>query len=307
MIIYKIGIILSSFLFFFFAFFLVQDSLAKSKKRKEEGPEEYDQFGKKDEEILEPGLEKLSEKARKKYLLFKEVLPIIKYPQYRLLTLVLAIIFFFVFTLGINFVFGLVALIISIFLPDTIAKHIVEKRINKFELQLVDGISLIANALKAGTSFTQAVEVMIKEMKPPLSHEFATLLKETRMGASIDQALENLGKRINSEELKIVVVSVNIARQAGGNLSEILLHIGDTIRERERIKGKIDSLTAQGRLSGIVIGAMPILLAFALNQIDPLMMKPLFQTFIGQLVFLVVFIMELIGFLWIMKIIKIDI
>lgn len=311
----KIGILISSLLCFFFAFLFLSNVFIQAKKRKQEekekllqmSEEELNQFNQEKKSELEPGIEKLSEKAKQKYLLFKQAFPVMNYKRYRGLKIGLSCLFFLIFTFGINFVFGIVAFIISIFLPDAIAKQIIEKRINKFELQLVDGISLIANALKAGTSFTQAVEVMIKEIKNPLAAEFAVFQKEIRMGASVEQALENLGSRIKSEELRIVVVSINIARQAGGNLSEILLHISDTIRERERIKGKIDALTAQGRLSGMIIGAMPLLLAFLLNQMDPVMMQPLFHTFIGQLIFLIIFVMELIGFLWIMKIIKIDI
>jgi len=119
--------------------------------------------------------------------------------------------------------------------------------------------------------------------------------------------LENLSQRTKSEELKIAIVSINIARQAGGNLSEILMHTADTIRERERIKGKVDSLTSQGKMSGMVVGSLPIILALLLYLIDPIMMKPLFKTFIGQLVMLFVMVMEFIGFKWINKIVNIDI
>ena len=119
--------------------------------------------------------------------------------------------------------------------------------------------------------------------------------------------MQNISKRVESEELNIAVVSINIARQAGGNLAEILMHIADTIRERERIKGKIDSLTAQGKMSGFVIGALPFLLAIVLYKIDPKLMQPLFNTLIGQIIMLFVLVMITVGFVWIMKIIKIDI
>ena len=313
LIIMKIGIIITFALLFFSTFFYINNLIIKKKKETEEkkkakiSEEDYLRVEKDEEEKLEPGMRKLSEKAKQKYSDFKEVFPKYTYRKYKLLKLSLGIGLFFLLTFIFNFVFGIIGFIVGTNILNMISSHIVKKRINKFELQLVDGLTLIANALKSGTSFTQAVEVMVKETRPPLAIEFSQFLKETRMGVTIEEALENLSKRARSEELKIAVVSINIARQAGGNLSEILLHTADTIRERERIKGRIDSLTSQGKMSGMVVGALPLGLAMILYVIDPIMMDPLFNTFIGQMVMLVVLIMEFIGFKWINKIVSIDI
>ncbi len=313
----KIGVLITFFIFIFFSVFNIFTIIIKTKKRKKQKKqktkdllkitdEEYAQFDQENVIKSDPEIEKLSEKAKKKFFTFKKVFPIITYKKYKLLKFSITSLLFLFFTFSINFIFGLAGLALGIILPDFIAAIIVKKKINRFEIQLADGLTLISNALKSGTSFIQAVEVMIKEMKPPLSVEFSLFLKETRMGASIDEALNNLSKRIDSEELKITVVSINIARQSGGNLSEMLMHVSDTIRERERLKGKIDALTSQGKLSGFIIGVMPILLAFVLNKIDPIMMEPLFHSFIGQLILLAVFIMEVIAFIWIKKIVTID-
>jgi len=219
----------------------------------------------------------------------------------------IGIIIFFILTISFNIIFGIVGLIVILKLPKKIEKYKREKYIEKFNLQLIDGLTLIANSLKSGASFIQAVEVMVDEFKAPISEKFKEFLMETRMGISIKEALNNLSVKIKSDELKIAVTAINIARETGGNLSEILLHISDTIRERERIKGKISALTSQGKMSGFVIGSLPIGLAVILYFIDPIMMSPLFKTFIGQIVILIVVIMEFVGFKWINKIINIKI
>ncbi len=303
-ILLKIGIVFS-FSIMFFAIITYINSILKKNKIKREKLED------KNINLLNKSKEKVEESKKNykksKYFKFHKVFPQYNYAKYQLLKIGIGGSLFLILTLIFNFVFGIGGFLLGYNLPDTVADYIAKKRINKFEIQLIDGLTLIANALKAGASFNQAVEVMIRETKPPISVEFEQFLKETRMGASVSIALENLSKRIESEELKIAVVSINIAREAGGNLSEILLHIADTIRERERLKGKIDALTAQGKTSGIVIGFLPVLVALVLYEIDPIMMYPLFHTFMGQMVLLIVFIMEFVGFKWINKIINIDI
>jgi len=315
LVLMKIGIIVTFGVLFFTTMLYINTLILKKKKKREAekkravkiSDEEYESLGKSEIEEIEPAVKELNEKARRKYLIFKKAFHLFNYRKYRLLKLGLSVGLFILFTFMLNFVFGIIGFIAGRILPDAISNYIVKKNINKFEIQLADGLTLIANSLKAGASFTQAVEAMVNEMKPPLATEFGIFLKNTRMGVSVEEALENLAKRVDSEELKIAVVSINIARQAGGNLSEILLHTADTIRERERIKGKIDSLTAQGKMSGIVVGSLPLALALILYKIDPVMMGPLFNTFIGQLILLLILLMEFVGFLWIKKIIAIDI
>ena len=203
-------------------------------------------------------------------------------------------------------IFGIFGLIIGLFIPDYVANKIWHNNLKRFEIQLIDGLTLVANALKSGASFNQAIDVMIKETKAPLSSNFAKFINETRMGASIEDALENMAKRVKSEEFNMVVISINIARQAGGNLSEILLHTANTIRERERIKGKVEALTAQGKMSGYVISALPVLLLGALYKIDPLMVAPMFNTLLGNVVLIVSGVMILLGSLWIKKIVNVE-
>ena len=134
-------------------------------------------------------------------------------------------------------------------------------RLNAFNKQLPDTITLIANALRAGSSFLQAIELVVRESRPPISTEFGRVIREVNLGLPFDQALENMVRRVRSDDLELMATAITIQHQVGGNLAEILDSIAYTIRERVRIKGEIRTLTAQQRLSGYVVGFLPIGLA----------------------------------------------
>lgn len=213
----------------------------------------------------------------------------------------------FVFLFTGKFFIGLIFGILGLFLPKVIAKILYNKRIDKFNNQLIEGLSSIANSLRAGSSFQQALEVLVRESSPPMSEEFAQVTHEVRLGVPIAEALNNLAKRVDSKELHISVTAINIAREAGGKLAEILNNIASTMRERNKLQGKIKALTAQGKMSGIIVGSLPILLGFVLYLMDPEMMRPMFTTPIGYvLIGIVVFMLAIGGFI-IKKIITIDI
>jgi len=213
----------------------------------------------------------------------------------------------FVFLFTGRFFIGLIFGILGLFLPKVIAKILYNKKIDKFNKQLIEGLSSIANSLRAGSSFQQALEVLIRESSPPISEEFAQVTHEVRLGVPVAEALDNLTKRVDSKELHISVTAINIAREAGGKLAEILNNITSTMRERNKLQGKIKALTAQGRMSGIIVGSLPILLAFVLYFMDPEMMRPMFTTPIGYILIGLVVLMLAIGAFLIKKIITIDI
>jgi tight adherence protein B len=184
---------------------------------------------------------------------------------------------------------------------------LLKKRTEKFDEQLVDGLSLIANGLKAGYSLTQALNSLANEMGAPISQEFGLVLKENRMGVPIEQALANLAQRIKSEDLDLFVTAVLTMKQVGGNLAEIFDRITDTIRERNKLYGKINALTAQGRMQGIVVGLLPLFLGFVLYKIQPDMMRPLFTDPIGWCAIGLLIVFEVIGAVLIKKIVTIDV
>ena len=134
-------------------------------------------------------------------------------------------------------------------------------RLNAFNKQLPDTITLIANALRAGSSFLQAMELVVRESRPPISAEFGRVIREVNLGLPFEHALENMVRRVQSDDLELMATAISIQHQVGGNLAEILDSIAYTIRERIRIKGEIRTLTAQQRLSGYVVAVLPIGLA----------------------------------------------
>jgi tight adherence protein B len=187
-------------------------------------------------------------------------------------------------------------------------------RLNAFNKQLPDTITLIANALRAGSSFLQAIELVVRESRPPISTEFSRVIREVNLGLPFDQALENMVRRVRSDDLELMATAISIQHQVGGNLAEILDSISYTIRERIRIKGEIRTLTAQQRLSGYVVGFLPIGLAGFLFVAAPGFMDPMFANppAIAGLpagVIILVFggVMMFIGFMLIRRIVDIEV
>jgi tight adherence protein B len=197
--------------------------------------------------------------------------------------------------------------ILGIILPPLLVSTAQQKRLKKFDQQISDSLGIMANALRAGFSFMQTLELVSREMPNPIAKEFARTFRETNLGAPMEEALVNLTKRVASDDLDLVVTAVLIQRQVGGNLAEILDNISFTIRERVRIQGEIKTLTAQGKISGIIIGLIPPFLILILLLINPAYLKPLFQSAIGLAMLAAGVTSELIGLVIIKKIITIDI
>jgi tight adherence protein B len=207
----------------------------------------------------------------------------------------------------VNPVMGVVATVFGFFLPMLLVKHYRRRRIKKFNTQLVDALQAMANAFKAGLTFPQAIEHVAREAMPPLSQEFGLFVKEVKLGVPLEEALVNMGRRVGSDDLELVVVSTNIARQLGGNMAEMFETISTTIRERFRLEGKIDALTSQGRLQGWIVAAMPIVLGLVLNSMRPDLMGPMMNHMFGYVMVALIAIMEVLGIFIIRRIVNIDI
>lgn len=179
-------------------------------------------------------------------------------------------------------------------------------RLSRFNTQLGEALSLMTNALRSGFSFLQAVEVISHEMPSPIADEFSRFLNETRLGMTTEEGLRNLTTRIPNSDLDLVVTSVLIQRQVGGNLTEILDNIGQTIRDRQKVKDEIRTLTSQGRLSGWIIGLMPVSLLGILSVLKPDYVGVLFNHPMGPMLLGGALIMQLIGFWVIRRIVSIE-
>lgn len=204
-------------------------------------------------------------------------------------------------------IFAIVGGIIGWVLPSFYLKIKIKKRIKFLNDQLNDAIVLISNSLKAGYSFFQAVDIVAKEMTGPIAEEFSQMQKEVNFGTTTEKALENLVTRVTSDDLELVVTAVLIQRQVGGNLSEVLDNISTTIRERIRIKNEVKTVTAQGRVSGMIIAAMPPILGLILFFINKSHIMVLFTEPIGLGILGFSVFMELIGIYFISKIVSIEV
>ncbi len=216
-------------------------------------------------------------------------------------------------TLG-NPIVLLIGALVGFFMPRFWLARRRNGRLGAFNKQLPDTITLIANALRAGSSFLQAIELVVRELRPPISTEFGRVIREVNLGLPFDQALENMVRRVRSDDLELMATAISIQHQVGGNLAEILDSIAFTIRERVRIKGEIRTLTAQQRLSGYVVGLLPIGLAGFLFIAAPGFMEPMFTKPPevlglpgGVIILLLGGFMMFIGFMLIRKIVDIEV
>ncbi|MCK4564791.1 MAG: type II secretion system F family protein, partial [Verrucomicrobia bacterium] len=202
---------------------------------------------------------------------------------------------------------GAVGAVLTYFLPRTVLKIMRRRRIERFNGQLSNALNGMSNALKAGFSIQQAFDTIVQEKENPISQEFGMFLQQLRVGVRFEEALADMDRRIGSEDLTLMIQSIEISRQTGGNLTEVFDRISETIRERQRVEGKIKSLTAQGRIQGRVVGAMPVVLGIVLYLLDPQMMLSFLRSPAGVAVMVAVVVMEICGALIIRKIVNIDV
>lgn len=197
---------------------------------------------------------------------------------------------------------GVLGAVIGYFGPRFWVGRRIGGRLSAFNKQLPDTITLLSNSLRAGSSFLQSIELVSRETPPPMGEEMGRVVREVNLGLGMEESLQNVVRRIKSEDLDLMVTAISIQQSVGGNLAEILDTIAFTIRERVRIKGEVNTLTAQGRYSGYLVAFLPIAIAGMINMISPAFMQPLFTQTIGQIMLVVGGIMMTIGFFAIQKI-----
>lgn len=192
-------------------------------------------------------------------------------------------------------------------IPRIIIGFLKVRRLEQFNAQLTEALVTMSNSLRAGFSIQQAFEAIVQEGRKPIAQEFGVFVQQTRVGVRFEDALKNLEERVGSDDLTLMVRAVEIARQTGGNLTEVFELIASTIRERTRIEGKIKSMTAMGRLQGIVVGMIPIFLMIVLFMLDPDMMINFVTSLEGIALLLLTVILLGAGFVVIRKIVNIDV
>ena len=173
--------------------------------------------------------------------------------------------------------------------------------------QILDALNIISSALKSGYSFIQALDTAGRELPEPIAGEFRKVIQEIKLGIDFEKALNNMVDRVNNEDLDLVVTCVNIQREVGGNLSEILDKIAHTVRERIRIKGQIRTLTAQGRISGWVLALLPLILALFIYLIYPAYIEMMWTHPVGRGVLFLCIFLEMLGVVSIRRIVNIKV
>lgn len=213
---------------------------------------------------------------------------------------------------GLYMGFGFVIMVvltgaIGFMLPNIYLSFMAQRIKSLLSKQVGDFILLLSNYLRAGHSFIRSVELVSWELQSPLADELKVFVKDMNLGASFNEALDSLNKRTNDEDLGLVITAIQIHHQIGGNLSEILDNINHTIRERIRLKGEIRTLTAQGRMTAIIISLLPVVVAVLISLTSPDFMKGLFTDSMGQALLMVAIALEITGIIIIRKVIRIEV
>ena len=206
-----------------------------------------------------------------------------------------------------GFLFAIFLSFLGFKLPKPIVNYMVERRIKEYSLQMVDGLQLLSNGIRAGLSVPQAIGMIVDEMPPPISQEFNMILQQNKIGVTLEECLENLAIRIPTQDNDMFVSSVNILRETGGNLAEVFDTIVDVIRERVRLQQKVDTYTAQGMFQGATIFCMPFAIGMIYYVTDPPSMEKMFTSPIGLVFFFAALILDCVGGFIILKIVKIRI
>lgn len=193
------------------------------------------------------------------------------------------------------------------FLPRWLYALLRKRRLDHFEQQLPDALMMIAGALRAGLGLSSALAQLVAETGPPISQEFGLMLREQRLGVSLEQSLGNLNRRIPSPSTTLVVSAMRIAAETGGGLAETLERTAHTVRSRLQLEGKIRALTSQGKLQAWVVGGLPLLLMAVLNKMEPEAMSRLWHTREGWATLVVIGLLEVLGVYVIRRIIAIDV
>jgi tight adherence protein B len=202
---------------------------------------------------------------------------------------------------------GGVAAVVTYNLPRFYLNHKLKARVDKLNAQLPEALSIISNALKAGFGLLQALDNAADQLSHPISTEFERTIHEMNVGSSAEEALVALTERAGSYDLDIVVTAILVQRTVGGNLGEILDTVADTMRERIRIRGEIKTLTAQQKLTGLVIGFIPIGVGVLFQIMSPGYIEPLFTTFIGRFMIGMAVVLEVVGVMIINRILNIEV
>ncbi|GIU45231.1 membrane protein [Shewanella sairae] len=206
-----------------------------------------------------------------------------------------------------SWVLGIIISIILAVIPRFAYKFLHARRRRKFVHQLPDALNMIASSMQSGANVSSAIEFMAEEMEAPMKQEFLLFQREQRLGVEFNTALDNMLKRIPEDEFQLVTAGMQISREVGGNLAEVLLRLSTTLRRKIEMEGKIDALTSQGKMQGVVMTLLPIFIGFVLYHMEPQSMGRILTEPLGWALIALIVIMLTSGYLSIRKIVSIDV
>lgn len=231
----------------------------------------------------------------------------LKVPEFALIVIGAAGLGFLVGSVRVGLPFGIILGVVLGYAPILYLRFAVGRRQRKFTEQLPDVLDLLVGSLRAGYGLSQALGALVEQLPPPASDEFRRVTRSTELGLSVEQALTDMSDRIDAQEVGLVVTAINVQHEMGGNLAETLDTIAETVRDRIRMKGEIRSLTSQQRLTGYILAALPIFMAFLLNMVNPMYMNPLFEPGMMRIVAIAAVVLQVMGFIVISKIVDIEV
>lgn len=208
-------------------------------------------------------------------------------------------------SVGGGFTFGILFTVLLWKMPGKVINMMHKRRTKRFVIQMVDGLSLMSNAMRSGLNVPQALQLCSDELGNPLSQEFQLVLSQNKLGISLEGALSNLSIRMQHDDIEMFTTSVNILKETGGNLAETFETIAYTIRERIKVESKIAAMTAQGVMQGVIVVLMPFALGAILYTIDPERIAPMFTTVPGWVLLTVMMTLQFLGGFAIWKIVQV--
>jgi tight adherence protein B len=211
------------------------------------------------------------------------------------------------FLVNFSFFFALVFGALGLLAPRWAISYLRGRRFRRINEQLGEALTLVSSSLRSGLSLPQGIELVVQEMEPPIAEEFATVIKQNRLGDPLDEALSKLAERVPTPDLDMVVTAIVTIRETGANLAEVFDVIAHTVRERKKVEGKIQAMTAEGMTQGVMMCAVPPVLIIAFYFLDPTLVAPLFSTFLGILMLLIIAAMDAMGMWMILNTVKIDV
>ncbi|MGK2949622.1 MAG: type II secretion system F family protein [Acidimicrobiales bacterium] len=204
-------------------------------------------------------------------------------------------------------VVALIGIVLVALVPPGILSYLANRRRKQFDSLLPDTLQLLASTLRAGYSLMQGVEAVSQEVSEPMGRELRRVVTEARLGRPLEESLKGIAERMESGDFAWAVMAIGIQREVGGNLAELLVTVADTMTERERLRRDVNALTAEGKISAIVLGILPLGLGFFIYTLNPGYMDPLFEETVGQIMLGGALLLAFFGFWWMKKTIEIDI